>query len=210
MRETRTVTIKGCDRDTWEWYTEDKGAWEGPVSDWNTSHFDLYVDPVPTKGIVVTAGGNMGLYTRAYACLFERVFVFEPDAKNFQLLVANNNYPNVYFFRAGLGDQAGWANLRKSPQVDNYGMHALDQCESGDIPMMTVDQLRLPRLDLLQLDVEGGETKALMGAVESIRAYQPTVVTEGNHGDARKIFEFLGYENETSSKADYIWRPANG
>ena len=61
---------------------------------------------VQSKKVVVTAGGNMGLHTRAYSEMFERVFVFEPDTINFHALVRNNHADNVFFFKAALGSKA--------------------------------------------------------------------------------------------------------
>jgi len=203
LYEVRTQPLEGSSNSLWSWAKKDTGAWQGPVNDWNTSHFAKYVEPIETKGVVVTAGGNMGLHTRVYSELFERVYVFEPDYINFHALVRNNFAKNVYFFKAAVGKESGFGVLQ-SAGTDNMGMHTVGVELNGHLPIMTIDQLNLQRCDLIQLDIEGGESAALLGAEETIKRHGPVVVTEGN--SARKILNDFGYQPEGNSVADYIWR----
>ncbi len=206
LYEERTQKLEGSVDDKWWWQKHDTGAWEGPVKDWNTSHFKMYVEPIHNKGTVVTAGGNMGLYTRVYSELFRRVYVFEPDHFNFHALVRNNLANNVFFFRAALGDKPGWCSVDPSNDTKNTGMHKVRTDSGGIVPVMTIDSLELTECDLIQLDVEGFEHRVLSGAVNTITRFGPTVVTEGNHGDGRKLMTALGYESTEASKADFIYR----
>jgi hypothetical protein len=48
---------------------------------------------------------------------------------------------------------------------------------------MTVDELALPSLDLLVLDIEGYETAALRGAADSILQFKPVVMFEDKHSE---------------------------
>ena len=204
--EYRTQRIEGAKNDRWYWWKEDTGAWVGPVDDWNQCHYHKYVEPIPHKRVVVTAGGNMGLYTRAYSDLFENVYVFEPDTDNFHALVRNNYADNVFFFKAGLGAQPGWCNVAKSSSLTNLGMHRCERTAHGPVPMMTIDQLNLNQCDLIQLDIEGGEPDALAGAKATVDRFAPVIVTEGNHKKVRNLIEQWGYEFSDASKADYIYR----
>ena len=202
----REATVLGAKSNKWYWAKGDTGAWDGPLTDWNESHFEKYVKPVKNKGIVVTAGGAMGMYARGYSGLFKQVFVFEPDWKNFHALVHNNYAPNVCFFNAALGSRSGWCNMVPSPQDWNWGMHTVEANDLGLTPVMSVDQLNLNGLDLLQLDVEGGEYYALLGAKETIHKYSPDIVVERNIEIVRLLLEEFGYENVGTSISDYIWR----
>ena len=49
---------------------------------------------------------------------------------------------------------------------------------SGYTPTIVVDNLNLPGCDLIQLDVEGYELNALLGAVETIKKYKPVLCIE--------------------------------
>lgn len=204
--EYRSQPVEGAKHDRWWWWKDDTGAWVGPLDDWNRSHYQKYVEPIPHKGVVVTAGGNMGMYTRAYSDLFEAVYVFEPDTSNFHALVRNNYAENVFFFKAGLGKTPGWGEVCKSSSDINLGMHTCKITEHGLLPIMTIDQLNLHRCDLIQLDVEGSEPDALAGAAKTIEMHAPVIVTEGNHAKVRTLIGKWGYEFSESSKADYIYR----
>lgn len=204
--EERTQDIKGTSNNKWCWIKEDLGAWDGPIKDWNEHHFDKFVMPIERKHTVVTAGGNMGLYTRAYSELFERVYVFEPDHENFHALVRNNLAENVFFFRAALGSKQGWCHINKSCDMGNRGMHTVEKNITGSVPVMTIDSLQLEQCDLIQLDIEGYERYAIPGAVETIKRHAPVVVTEGNHATVRKTLAEMGYESTETSKADFIFR----
>jgi FkbM family methyltransferase len=207
LYEERTEPIKGTDNATWWWLKRDTGAWTGPIADWNESHYDAFVKDIAPKKVVVTAGGNMGLYTRAYSEMFERVYVFEPDHFNFSALVRNNLAHNVFFFRAALGAKAGWCTLDPSNDQCNVGMHKVRQDSGGIIPVMCIDDLKLDHCNLIQLDVEGYEPEVISGAMETIKRCDPVVVTEGNHGKVRTLLASIGYESHNSaSRADFIYR----
>ncbi len=204
--EIREQKIEGATDTKWWWAKTDTGAWIGPVEDWNESHYHKYFNKVQSRKVVVTAGGNMGLHTRAYSEMFERVFVFEPDTINFHALVRNNHADNVFFFKAALGKAAGWCHLNNSSQTTNMGMHTVEANEFGKVPMMAIDSLRLPACDLIQLDVEGYEYDALVGAKSTIEQHSPVIITEGNKEIVIKYLAQLGYENtEPSSKSDFIY-----
>lgn len=207
MYEERTAKLKGTTNDRWCWLQRDKGAWEGPLNDWNTSHYEKYVEPIEHKNVVVTAGGNMGLYTRAYSNIFKRVYVFEPDHFNFHALVRNNLAHNVFFFRAALGATNGWCSIDASNDIANCGMHKVTETHGGIIPVMTIDSLELPECNLIQLDVEGYESHIISGALNTIEKHSPDIVTEGNNSEITKLLGSKGYQlADSASKADFIYR----
>ena len=45
-------------------------------------------------------------------------------------------------------------------------------------PTIIIDNLNLPGCDLIQLDIEGYELKALKGAIETIKKYKPVICVE--------------------------------
>ena len=134
--------------------------------------------------------------------------VFEPELRNFVALTRNCQYENVYFFRAALGKKEDrWGHINKTNQETNTGMHKVIGKEDGHIPIMTIDELNLPRCDLIQLDIEGGEPNAIRGAEQTIAKWKPVVITEGNHGEVRSLLEKYDYIEAGVSHADFIYRP---
>lgn len=120
------------------------------------------------------AGGNVGVFPRDLARLFTTVYTFEPDQENFECLCRNVPERNVFKFPAALGHQNGSTDLERQP--DNVGAHQING--SGPIPIMRVDALALNACDLIYLDVEGYEWRALLGAMETIRTYRPVIAFE--------------------------------
>lgn len=208
LYEVRNLKLDHCTDEEWWWQKKDDGAWKGPHENWNGGHSKQYFDYVTSRFVVVTAGGNMGLHTRAYASMFERVYVFEPDNLNFTALVRNCQYENVYFFRAGLGESSGlWGHVQKSSQENNTGMHQVAKMDGGQLPIMSIDSLNLDKCDLIQLDIEGGEPLAIRGAEQTINRCRPVIITEGNHSTVRTPLYAKDYIEVGHSHADYIYVP---
>ena len=95
----------------WHWLKHDTGAWDGPVEDWETSHKIKYMKYLKGNDVVVTAGGNQGLYSRLYAKYFKNVYVFEPDPLNFHCLVLNNQNERIIKMNCGLGSVSTFLTL---------------------------------------------------------------------------------------------------
>lgn len=137
---------------------------------------DRVLTRVPHHGVAVQAGGNCGVWARALAGLYERVITFEPDQTNFRCLVHNTvGFDNILALPMAVGEKSRtWIGIDGDPT--NVGAH---QVTSGMVaPMMRLDDLALPDLDLLYLDIEGKELDALAGAVDTIEEYHPVIAFE--------------------------------
>lgn len=124
--------------------------------------------------VAVQAGGCIGIYPAAMARRFAAVYTFEPDPMNFRCLCANVPQEHVYKFNAALGDAHGLVGLDRRP--GNVGAHQVDG--AGSIPTMLIDDLALPVCDLIYLDIEGYEYRALRGAHQTIDRCRPVIVIE--------------------------------
>ncbi len=70
----------------------------------------------------------------------------------------------------------------KTGRVANPASHSLGQAEGATgvyVPVTTIDrvveQLNLPRVDVIKMDIEGAEVNALKGATETIRKFRPRI-----------------------------------
>lgn len=127
-------------------------------------------------GVAVQAGGCCGVWPRALGERFRAVYTFEPDPVNFRCLAANAPAEHVYKFNAALGGIHRVCDLDRRPE--NVGAHRLADAPGGRIPTLRIDDLALPRCDLVCLDVEGTELAALQGAAETIGACRPVILIE--------------------------------
>jgi FkbM family methyltransferase len=127
------------------------------------------------RDLVIQAGGNCGTWPLYLADKFKAVYTFEPDPLNFTALAFNTaTTPNVFRFQSALGTEAAWVDLVR--EEHNCGAHYIKR--KGLIPTLTIDAFEFEECDLIVLDVEGYEMRALIGAQETIAAYRPVIVIE--------------------------------
>lgn len=125
-------------------------------------------------GVAVQAGGNCGIWPKALGEKFRAVYTFEPDPMNFRCLCANAPAENVFKFNAALGAVHEGVDMICRP--DNTGAHRING--TGAIPTLRIDDLGLSACDLIYLDVEGYEMRALHGAEFTIFRHRPVIVIE--------------------------------
>src|SRR5262249_36182110 len=124
--------------------------------------------------VVVDVGANIGYYTLLFArCVGPRgrVFAFEPDQTNFDLLrrnVERNGYTNVTLVRKAVAAQSG--KLRLYLCEDNKGDHRTYDSHDGR-PSLEIDAVSLDdyfagergSIALIKMDIQGAEEGALRG-----------------------------------------------
>jgi FkbM family methyltransferase len=124
---------------------------------------------------VIQAGGSLGIWPAKLAKSFQRVISLEPNALNYEAMEINTaDLGNVEIHQAALSDTAGAVGMCCDPR--NIGAHYVTPL--GNIPAVTIDSLGIEDLDLLQLDIEGAEHAALLGARATIEKSHPVIVLE--------------------------------
>jgi len=198
----------------WVWPANDENSWPG-----QNEHKDLYKTVLPyvkNKGVMVQAGGNCGFILSTFVDHFDFVYTFEPDAVNFYCLSQNVTADNVFKMQACLGETNGTTRVqqlvREDRPHDTGGVHVAGD---GYLPLIAIDSLNLPGCDLLQLDVEGFELKALKGAVDTINKYKPVLCVElcekwlNRYNDSStEVIDFiqsLGYTLVDTEGVDHIF-----
>jgi FkbM family methyltransferase len=145
---------------------------------------------------VIDGGANQGAFTVFLAHLVGTqgaVFAIEPQRLTYQVLCGNialNSIPNVYAIQAALGSERGAAIiplLDPSKPFHSGGVAAAQAGQGEEVPVLTIDDLGLSRLDLLKLDIEGHERAAIRGARRTIAQHQPVIYVEND-----KPENFLG------------------
>lgn len=134
------------------------------------------------RNICVQAGGHVGIMPIYLSNYFQKVYTFEPFEKNWECLQKNLEVvkdSNIVAYKIGLSDKNCFANLEGTIE-GNSGATRLKEDLEGSMTLATLDSYGLEGLDLLWIDLEGFEKKALQGASESIKNFNPVIIAENN------------------------------
>jgi FkbM family methyltransferase len=169
---------------------------------------------LPPGGVAVDVGANVGWHTLLMANVVGprgRVFAAEANPFVRRVLEQNislNRFSNVEVVPCIISDQEGLRSFFGPPADDaNSGDGHVVAADAGQPHVLQVESKRLDtiavasrmeRLDLLKVDVEGGEWPVLRGAEEIISKFRPNIVFEHDDeyasrgGGTRELFaEFL-------------------
>ena len=145
---------------------------------------------IGTNSIVFDCGANVGMYTLRFAEKAKKgkVFAFEPSSDPRHKLLRNikiNNFSDrVFPYPMGVSDKTGEAifNIPDSNSSNKGNATLFSSFPEGNterIILTTIDDFvekeKIRRLDLIRLDVQGGEWLALVGAKKSIKTFRPNL-----------------------------------
>jgi FkbM family methyltransferase len=166
------------------------------------------------RSVFVDIGANVGWHTALASSAVGvdgQVYAIEPNPDNARLIahtIERNRLSNVHLVPIALAESTGYAAFR-SAIGSNGGFLNHDERDSLDpdvtiVPTMRFDDLHIPRVDVVKIDVEGAEPIVFRGATETIARDHPVIVfefscemTERVSGvaprDHLKMFESYGY-----------------
>lgn len=160
---------------------------------------DIY-NRVGTNKIMVDIGANIGNHTVYFSkiCKAKQVYSFEPQTPIHEILIknitSNNAKDNVQVFKMGVGAESSKAKVSVLDH-GNYGMSKLENDESGEIEIDTLDRILLGKtetIDLIKIDVEGMEMDVLRGATEIFKKFKPLLYIEaGTDEEYQEVSEYL-------------------
>lgn len=136
--------------------------------------------------VIFDVGASDGRVTRRYRALFEqaRIFCFEPDDARARA-IGEMGFANVDVIKQALSDREGTAHfyvntdpdtssLLPSVPLGNYIDQFTAPSKTVSVDTTTVDTYcdrhAIERIDILKMDIQGGELAALRGALSMLRA----------------------------------------
>jgi len=139
-------------------------------------------------------GANIGVFTTLGASLVGEtghVFAVEPIPRNLALIeraCQRNGFRNVELIRAAASDRVGGTDLRTHISTSNSATPAAAgerlRSETGGatirVPTVVLDDAlaKIDRLDLVKIDVEGMEPRALRGLSRTLDRFHPVLISE--------------------------------
>lgn len=164
------------------------------LRDWSEPELRELHQFVSPGCVFIDAGANIGLYTLKAARLAGPdgiVVAVEPGTTAADRLAANvalNRFATVRLVRKALSDRNGTAVLHHvSAGGDLQAFSLLGDSATRDgeeVATVTLDtlveELKLPRIDCIKMDVEGAEPMVVEGARRSLERWHPTILFEVN------------------------------
>jgi FkbM family methyltransferase len=142
--------------------------------------------------VVLDCGANVGVYTRVALAHGARIVVaidlapepIECLRRNFESEIREGR---VIVYPKGVWDKDATLRLHTSAKIASAGDSVvLDRGGLGpEVPLTTIDklvaELKLPRVDVIKMDIEGSEAPALTGAAHTLAAYKPRLAISMEH-----------------------------
>lgn len=215
-------------------YLEKGEVWERHIS-------RLIVKYALPGSKVIDVGAHVGTHTLTMAyCVGNkgRVFAFEPQPKIFRELFQNmriNMLKNLSCIWAAAGAKTGFIEISPITMDNEGGTPLINTCISSGkwsstviggtgtyVDLITIDSLKLNKVSLIKIDVEGMENLVLEGAKETILKNKPVIILEIMGGwvfetapsyiveqieYTKRILTDLGYDIKRIVDWDYLATP---
>lgn len=151
----------------------------------------LLLNLVQDGAVIMDVGANIGYVSLLVSshCPKSTVIAIEPGPSIMKKLKRNlalNKLENVKVLEKAVGASEGYSQFFESGS-DNLGMSGLTPAENHighttEVCVTTIDQvfseLKLTRLDLVKIDVEGAEIQVLKGMKQVISTQRPWILVE--------------------------------
>lgn len=145
---------------------------------YETEICEYWIKQAPAARTIFDLGANVGLYSLLASATNPRAVIhsFEPTPQIFEILSKNielNQFKNIRLNQLCVGDEDGIAflNFCHGDDQSNEGMNFITAHAAQntvEVQQVTLDkycqQHGIPQIDLMKMDIEGGEYKALLGA----------------------------------------------
>ena len=177
---------------------------------------NLIKKEIHSGDVVLDIGAHIGYYTLQFANLVGstgKVYAFEPEPKNFELLKKNvqiNKHDNVVLIQKIVSDKDGIVEFFIS-KFDSIGNKLFKSDESGSsikVGSTTLDEYfkdLKKKIDFIKMDIQGGEGKATLGMKNLLKenknlkiiqqwAPEPLKQNHTNPEDHLKFLQHIGYK----------------
>jgi FkbM family methyltransferase len=163
--------------------------------------------------VAIDCGANIGVHTVEWANAMTgwgSVLAIEAQERIFYALAGNiaiNNCFNAFAIHAAVSSEPGTLQIPNPNYLvpSSFGSLELRQRAGNEfigqpidyaqntvaIRKLTIDEIGLPRVDFMKIDIEGMELEALEGARQTIERSHPIMLIEKIKADAAQLIKWL-------------------
>jgi FkbM family methyltransferase len=184
------LSIRQCRHGTMTYLRQDAyvGRSFDEYGEYSEGEVDLFRQCLAPGDVALDVGANFGSHTLPMARLVGAtgfVHAFEPQRIVFQILCGNvalNELDNVRALPHAVGRNPG---RTKIPPVNyggrsNFGGVAIGGERGEEVEVVTLDQLKLPKVKFIKIDVEGMELDVVLGAKATLARCRPILYVEND------------------------------
>ncbi|MBA2726661.1 MAG: FkbM family methyltransferase [Parachlamydiaceae bacterium] len=180
--------------------------WAGLTNGWEKVSLSIWIKLARSADVVFDIGANTGVYSLIAKSLNPQaqVYAFEPVKRVFEKLEFNNqlNGYDINCFERAASDSDGTAIIYDTADEHTYSVTIGKNLNAPDVPVKSVnietvrldtlvENLRIPKIDLIKLDVETYEPEVIEGLGRYLEEFKPTMLVEVLNDDVGRRIESL-------------------
>lgn len=172
------------------------------------------------KGVFIDVGAHVGKYTISLGRKLKnkgKIISFEPSPKVFKILKKNiklNRLNNVIPFQIALGEKEKKSNFYIDENEGKDGLSSLIKKTKKRVIVQVrkldnvLKELKIRKVDLIKIDVEGAEAEVLKGAVKTLKKSHPKIIFEVWNEEylkkCKRILKKFNYKIKKIDKENYL------
>ncbi len=151
---------------------------------------------IKKNSIIIDIGANIGNHSIAFSKIAKEIYSFEAHPKTFEILKFNcQNYKKIKIYNIGISDKKGFLFFTKN-KTYNVGGKQLRKKGAVKSKINKLDNLikLKKKIELIKIDIEGHEYKALLGMKNLLKNNDSKLFIEfysDSIEERRKIISFL-------------------
>jgi FkbM family methyltransferase len=201
----RDFPIVFIDKEGNKFYAKVQDYWRFSVP-FEPLTYRFLIHNVERNDVFLDIGAHIGLYSIRLAQRVSKVIALEPEPRNYGLLSRNIHinklYNKILPLPVAASDKNGRTELCVKSSSGDHTIEDLRGCKMKiQIATLKIDTLteilKISRIDVVKIDVEGHENKVVNGMRELLYHNTPRVLvieTKRENKDLFEIFSMLGYK----------------
>jgi FkbM family methyltransferase len=173
----------------------------------------------PKDGVFIDVGANIGRYVIQLADKVDKIIAFEPSPDTFKTLNKNielNKISNVETYQVALWNKDETLDFHIYPSSGSNSVNLISSIIVKKIMVQgkrfktLIDKgiVKINRLDLVKIDIEGSEYEAIQGMEVILKTYYPRMIVEIKEQNENKVIKKLrrmGYKLINKVEENYLF-----